>query len=87
MLRVLNCLGTQHDWRLVILAAVVCFLVSVAAASLFNRARALSGRTRAGWLLTASFATGAGIWATHFIAMLAFDFGFPVAFDIGLTVT
>lgn len=87
MFRVLNCLGTQHDWRLVMLAAVVCFLVSVAAASLFNRARALSGRARAGWLLTASFATGTGIWATHFIAMLAFDFGFPVAFDIGLTVT
>jgi diguanylate cyclase (GGDEF)-like protein/PAS domain S-box-containing protein len=86
MFRVLNCLGTQHDWRLVVLAAVVCFLVSVAAVSLFNRARALSGRTRIRWLLTASFASGTGIWATHFIAMLAFDFGFPVAFDITLTI-
>jgi diguanylate cyclase (GGDEF)-like protein/PAS domain S-box-containing protein len=45
----------------------------------------LKGRTRAGWLLTASFATGTGIWATHLIATLAFDFGFPVAFDVGLT--
>ena len=86
MFRVLNCLGTQHDWRLVVLAGVVCFLVSVVAVSLFNRARALRGHTRAGWLLTASVATGSGIWATHFIAMLAYDFGFPVAFDVGLTI-
>jgi diguanylate cyclase (GGDEF)-like protein/PAS domain S-box-containing protein len=86
MFRVLNCLGTQHDWRLVVLAAVVCFLGSVAAVGLFNRARALSGRIRIGWLLTASFATGTGIWATHFIAMLAFDFGFPATFDITLTI-
>jgi diguanylate cyclase (GGDEF)-like protein/PAS domain S-box-containing protein len=86
MFRVLTCLGTQHDWQLVVLAAVVCFLGSVAAVGLFNRARALSGRTRIGWLLTASFATGTGIWATHFIAMLAFDFGFPATFDITLTI-
>jgi diguanylate cyclase (GGDEF)-like protein/PAS domain S-box-containing protein len=86
MFRVLNCLGTQHDWRLVVLAAVVCFLGSVAAVGLFNRARALQGRARLGWLLTASFATGTGIWATHFISMLAFDFGFPVTFDIALTI-
>jgi NO-binding membrane sensor protein with MHYT domain len=38
MFRVFNCIATQHDWRLVVLAAVVCFLVSVAAVSLFNRA-------------------------------------------------
>ena len=86
MFRVLNCLETQHDWRLVVLAAIVCFMMSVAAVSLFNRARVLGGRARAAWLLTASFATGTGIWATHFIAMLAFDFGFQVAFDVGLTI-
>ncbi|HEY4141801.1 MAG TPA: EAL domain-containing protein [Pseudolabrys sp.] len=86
MFRVLNCLGLQHDWRLVVLAVVVCFFVSAAAVSLYNRARMGSGRARFSWLLTASFATGAGIWATHFIAMLAFNFGYPVTFDIGLTL-
>jgi diguanylate cyclase (GGDEF)-like protein/PAS domain S-box-containing protein len=86
MLRVLNCLGMQHDWRLVILAGLVCFLVSGVAVSLISRARALSGRARLGWLLTASFATGSGVWATHFIAMLAFDPGILIAFDVSLTV-
>ena len=86
MIRVFNSLGTEHDWRLVVLAGIVCFLASVAAANLFHRSRALQGRARAGWLLTASVATGAGIWATHFIAMLAFDPGIPIAFDIFLTI-
>ena len=86
MLRVLNCLGTQHDWRLVILAGLVCIMVSGVAVSLFNRARALRRSARFGWLLTAGFATGSGVWATHFIAMLAFDPGFTIAFDVGLTV-
>ena len=86
MFRVFNCLSTEHDWRLVILAGIVCFLASIAAVSLFHRAKALRGRTRTGWLLTASVATGAGVWATHFIAMLAFDPGIPIAFDVVLTV-
>jgi NO-binding membrane sensor protein with MHYT domain/methyl-accepting chemotaxis protein len=37
------------------------------------------------WVLTASLATGFGIWATHFIAMLAYDPGMGVAYDVGLT--
>ena len=86
MYRVFNCLGTEHDWRLVILAGVVCFLASIAAVSLFQRARALREKSRVAWLLTASMATGSGIWATHFIAMLAFDPGIPIAFGLVLTV-
>ena len=85
MFRVFNCLATEHDWRLVVLAGIVCFLVSLAAVSLLQRARALRGPSRAGWLLTAGLATGSGVWATHFIAMLAFDPGFPLAFDVVLT--
>ena len=45
-----------------------------------------SGRSRAIWLLTAGTATGCGIWATHFVAMLAYEPGFPTAYSVGLTV-
>ena len=34
MLRVLFCLTGAHDWRLVVLAGVVCFLTSLAAVSI-----------------------------------------------------
>ena len=85
MFRVFTCLATEHDWRLVIVAGVVCFLASLTAINLFGRARATSGRTRAIWILAAGAATGCGIWATHFIAMLAYEPGIDVAYNIGLT--
>ena len=85
MFRVLTCLTTEHDWRLVIVAGVVCFFASLTAISLFNRARAAAGRTRAIWIIAAGAATGCGIWATHFIAMIAYDPGITIAYNIGLT--
>ena len=85
MFRVLTCLTTEHDWRLVIVAGVICFLASLTAISLLNRARATSGRARATWIVAAGAATGCGIWATHFVAMLAYDPGISVAYNIGLT--
>ena len=86
MFRVFNCLTTEHDWRLVIVAGVVCFLASLTAITLFHRARLTSGRTRATWMIAAGAATGCGIWATHFLAMLAYDPGIPIAYHVGFTV-
>jgi NO-binding membrane sensor protein with MHYT domain len=85
MFRVFNCLTTQHDWRLVIVAVVVCFFSSVTAITLFNRARSTIGHARAIWITAAGAATGCGIWATHFLAMLAYQPGVPIAYDIHLT--
>jgi methyl-accepting chemotaxis protein len=85
MFRVFNCLTSEHDWRLVIVAGIVCFLASLTAISLFNRARATAGRARASWIIAAGAATGCGIWATHFVAMLAYDPGVSIAYNIGLT--
>jgi diguanylate cyclase (GGDEF)-like protein len=85
MFRVLSCLAVEHDLRLVVLAGIVCFLASIAAVSLFHRAKATSGRARALWTATAGAATGSGIWATHFIAMLAYEPGTSIAYGIGLT--
>src|SRR5437868_13925302 len=85
MFRVFNCLTVEHDWRLVQLAVLICFLTSVAAINLFHRARAASGRAQLAWLATTGVATGCGIWATHFIAMLAYEPGIPVAYNVGLT--
>jgi len=38
MLRVLACITQDHDWRLVILAGVICLFASFAALSLLARA-------------------------------------------------
>ena len=85
MVQVLTCLTTQHDWRLVLLATTICLATSVAAFKLLRRARAASGARRALWLAAIGAAAGYGVWATHFIGMLAFDAGVPVEYDLPLT--
>ena len=85
MFRILTCLTTQHDWHLVVIAIAVGFVASVIAVRLFDRALVTTGRVRAASIVAAGTTTGLGIWATHFIAMLAYDPNIPVAYDIGLT--
>src|SRR5262245_6026168 len=86
MFRAFSWLAAEHDWRLVCLAGTICFLASVAAISLLQRARVSRGRTRFAWLALGAVATGCGIWATHFIALLAHDLGVPSGYDLGLTL-
>src|SRR5271154_3506276 len=85
MYRVLTCLGTEHDLRLVALAGLICFLASTVAVSLFDRARASRGSTRQIWIALDAAVSGCGIWATHFIAMLAYDPGIGAGYNAVLT--
>ena len=86
MFQVYTCLTVDHDWRLVVLAAAVCFLASAVAVSLFHRAQATEGRTRLIWLSLDAAAAGCGIWATHFIAMLAYAPAVGAGYNVTLTV-
>src|ERR1700759_595686 len=85
MYRVLSCLFVEHDLRLVALAGAVCLLASAVAISLFNRARASQGRARAIWIALDAVVSGCGIWAPHFIAMLAYDPGTGAGYSIRVT--
>src|SRR3954463_1165699 len=86
MLRIYDCIATAHDLRLVGLAAVVCILASYTAINLLRHAAKSHGRMRAVWLSVSAISTGFGIWATHFIAMLAFTPGIPSGYNIMLTI-
>jgi diguanylate cyclase (GGDEF)-like protein len=86
MYQVLNCLVTEHDLRLVVLAGIICWLASTVAVSLFHRARASQGRTRAIWVGLDATVGGCGIWATHFVAMLAYDGGSGAGYNIPVTL-
>src|SRR5215470_5836572 len=86
MYQVLYCLTEEHDWRLVVLGGAVCLLASTAAISLFHRARASHGQGRLAWLGLDAAVSGSGIWATHFIAMLAYGPGADAAYSIPVTV-
>ncbi|WP_288588775.1 EAL domain-containing protein [uncultured Methylobacterium sp.] len=80
-----DCIAHNHDLKLVLLAAVVCNLAAATSLTLLDYARGHAGRARRLWLLTGALAGGTGIWATHFIAMLAFSPGLASAYDLGLT--
>src|SRR6266404_1561867 len=86
MLRIYNCIATAHDLRLVGLAALVCVLASYTAINLLRHARKSQRLMRAVWLAVSAISTGFGIWATHFVAMLAFSPGIPSGYNILLTI-
>ena len=87
MYRVYTCLTVEHDLRLVVLAALVCVLATFTGLILYRRALARSGPDGLSWSVAAGFATGSGVWATHFIAMLAYQPAVPVSYDLVLTLT
>jgi diguanylate cyclase (GGDEF)-like protein/PAS domain S-box-containing protein len=84
MFHALHCLQQQHDWKLVLLAAIVC-LGSSATAVMLIRVAHSQGTGQRHWLLAAGIATGFGIWATHFTAMLAFDPGPAIGYRPEMT--
>ncbi|MBR0896389.1 EAL domain-containing protein [Bradyrhizobium tropiciagri] len=86
MYRVLTCLTLEHDWRLVVLGGVICLLASAVTISLFHRARAAEGRAREVWIGLDAAIGGCGIWATHFVAMLAYDPGIAAGYNIPITL-
>src|SRR5580692_11198761 len=86
MLKVYNCIADAHDLRLVGLAAFICIVASFTAINLLRHARKSTGSMRVLWLTVSAISTGFGIWATHFVAMLAFTPGIPSGYNITLTL-
>jgi len=86
MIRVLSCLFTEHNLWLAAVAAVICVVGWVGAAFVLERARAARPAYRSLWRMLAGLAAGGGAWATHFVAMLAYDPSVAIGFDPGLTI-
>ena len=86
MLKIYSCIAYAHDLKLVALAAAICVLASFAAINLLHHARKSSGYMQGLWLAVSAVSTGFGIWATHFVAMLAFTPGIPSGYNIVLTI-
>lgn len=76
--------GEYNGW-LVLLSVVVSILSSYTALQIVNRMASVH-RTRYKWLTLGSLTFGGGIWSMHFIAMLAYDMGMPVVYDVALVV-
>ncbi len=81
MLKFLTCLTTQHDLRLVLVAALVCVAGCFTTFRLYSRMRGARGVVRAAWLLLTGLVAGSSVWATHFIAMVAYTPGLKTGYS------
>ena len=84
MFAVLSCLQ-KHDPHLVFWAAAICVVGSAASLSAYRKALLGDGVLRASWLAIMSVLLGCAVWATHFMAMLAYQPGLEVHFEFGGT--
>ena len=74
-----------HEPGLILLAATICLISSYACIGLLRHAHRSKDHMRMVWTGVAALAVGFGIWATHFVAVLAFRPGFTLDYDLGLT--
>jgi PAS domain S-box-containing protein len=79
-------LHASYDPALVALSVAVAVFASYTSLDLASRINATGGRGRAAWLIGAAVALGGGIWSMHFIAMLAFSLGTPIAYGVDITI-
>ncbi|WP_428970501.1 putative bifunctional diguanylate cyclase/phosphodiesterase [Sphingomonas sp. Xoc002] len=86
MIDVVLCLTQQHDLRFVALALLICVTGALATVQLFSRVRASRGYRRYGWIILGAVGAGTMVWATHFVAMMAFRTTAPVILDPILTL-
>ena len=84
-MRFLTCLTQDHNLWLVGLAALFCLVGSAITIQLLGRIRQAEPRTRLAWIFMGGVSTGATIWCTHFIAMIAYQPGVRVSYEPRLT--
>jgi len=76
----------HYETPLVLISILVAIAASYAALSLAGRVSESRGRAVAAWIVGGAIAMGSGIWAMHFVGMLAFRLPIPIAFDLPLTL-
>lgn len=81
--RHLEMTGSYHTW-LVILSIVVAVAASFASLTIVERLKKAAGPAKWKWVSAGALTLGGGIWAMHFVAMLAYDIGMPVRYDAWL---
>ena len=79
-------LAGHYNPALVGLSILVAILASATSLDVAGRIRGAKGRLRLGWTLGAATAMGGGIWAMHFVGMLAFSLPVAIGYDLPLTL-
>lgn len=76
----------HYNTALVLLSYAIAVFASFTALDLATRVRTTDGKGARAWIIAAAVAMGGGIWAMHFVGMLAWMMPMPVAYDSGVTI-
>jgi NO-binding membrane sensor protein with MHYT domain/nitrogen-specific signal transduction histidine kinase len=76
----------HYNPALVGLSILVAILASATSLDVAGRIRSTAGGLRAAWILGAGVAMGGGIWAMHFVGMLAFSLPVAIGYDLPITL-
>jgi two-component system sensor histidine kinase/response regulator len=71
----------SYDYRLVVVSVLIAMMASYAALDLAGRVTSARGVARTLWLSGGATAMGIGIWAMHYVGMLAFRLPVAVEYD------
>lgn len=81
----LTCLGVLNDPALLTLAAIVCVIGVHGSFSVARQAGRCEGAARRKWAVLSLVAAGCTAWATHMVALLAFQPGMQSGFEPATT--
>ncbi|MEW6022008.1 MAG: MHYT domain-containing protein [Pseudomonadota bacterium] len=76
----------RYDPTLVLVSVLVAIFASYTALSVAGRVKQAHGYASVVWTAGGALAMGSGIWAMHFIGMLAFSLPIPLGYDVPLTL-
>ncbi|QBX84444.1 putative bifunctional diguanylate cyclase/phosphodiesterase [Enterobacter roggenkampii] len=79
-------LVSQYNHILVVLSFVVAILAAYTALNMAARVAGSEGVAARVWLAGGGIAMGIGVWAMHFIGMLAMDLSMSMSYNASLTV-
>ncbi|MDB5826364.1 MAG: diguanylate phosphodiesterase, partial [Variovorax sp.] len=79
-------LTSHHDLWTVAASVVIAMLASFVTLDLSMRVRSPSGDVSHMWWMTGSLVMGTGIWAMHFVGMLAYTLPIQLGFTAFMTL-
>jgi diguanylate cyclase (GGDEF)-like protein len=85
MYAIFTCVTQRHDEQLLFLAVASCLIGIYASSAIASHAARSEGEARRKWGIVSIVAAGCTAWATHMIALLAYQPGMTAGFEPSLT--
>lgn len=82
----MDAVSSTYHIPLVSLSIIIAVIASYAALDLGIQVQKTKSYARYIWMISGAFAMGMGIWAMHFVAMLAFHLSISVTYDVTLVI-